>query len=58
LSSGGSFECRPSACFVVGRVGLEAVPEFGQQLVREVAERGVVGVIGGFAAVVVGSGSG
>jgi hypothetical protein len=37
---------------------LEAVPEFGQQLVREVAERGVVGVTVGFAAVVVGSGAG
>jgi hypothetical protein len=37
---------------------LEAVPEFGQQLVREVAECGVVGVAGVSAAVVVGSGTG
>jgi hypothetical protein len=44
--------------FVVGGVGLEAVPEFEQQLVRKVVECGVVGVVGGFAAVLVGSGAG
>jgi hypothetical protein len=39
-------------------VGLEAVPEFGEQLVGQVAECGVVGVAGGSAVVVVGSGTG
>ena len=43
---------------MVGRVGLEAVPEFGEQLVCEVAERGIVGVTGGSAAVIVGSDAG